>query len=81
MIEYHISTQVLHGNALFSGKLYTAGQNFTRPPVVTVVTNINSGSILYQLVSLIIYYLVLKARVEESVEPARIAFAAIFFGS
>ena len=81
MSEYHISTQVLHGNGLFSGKLYTAGQNFTRPPVVTVVTNINSGSILYQLVSLIIYYLVLKARAGESVESALSALAAIFLGS
>ena len=81
MSEYHISTQVLHGNALFSGKIFTAGQNFTRPPVVTVVTNINSGSILYQLVSLIIYYLVLKARVGESVESALSALAAIFFVS
>ena len=46
MSEYHISTQVLHGNALFSGKIYTAGQNFTRPPVVTVVTNFKSGQTL-----------------------------------
>ena len=28
---------------LFSGKIYTAGTNFTRPPVVTVATNLNSG--------------------------------------
>ena len=28
--------------ALFSGKIYTAGTNFTRPPVVTVATNLNS---------------------------------------
>ena len=45
MIEYHISTQVLHGNALFSGKIYTTGQKFYTTAVVTVVTNINSGSI------------------------------------
>ena len=30
--------------ALFSGKIYTAGTNFTRPPVVMVATNLNSGS-------------------------------------
>ena len=40
MSEYHISTQVLHGNALHSGKIYTARQSFTRPPGVT---NIKSG--------------------------------------
>ena len=28
--------------ALFSGKIYTAGTNFTRPLVVTVATNLNS---------------------------------------
>ena len=28
--------------ALFSGKIYTAGTNFTRLPVVTVATNLNS---------------------------------------
>ena len=31
--------------ALFSGKIYTPGTNFTRPPVVTVATNLNSASI------------------------------------
>ena len=29
--------------ALFSWKIYTAGTNFTRPPVVTVATNLNSA--------------------------------------
>ena len=28
--------------ALFSGKIYTVGKIFTRPPVVTVTTNLNS---------------------------------------
>ena len=28
---------------MFSGEIYTAGTNFTRPPVVTVATNLNSG--------------------------------------
>ena len=28
--------------ALFSRQIYTAGTNFTRPPVVTVATNLNS---------------------------------------
>ena len=32
--------------ALFSGKIYTAGTNFTRSPVVTVATNLNSGEIV-----------------------------------
>ena len=26
----------------FQGKIYTVGKNFTRPPVVTVATNLNS---------------------------------------
>ena len=29
--------------ALFFGKIYTAGTNFTQPPVMTAVTNLNSG--------------------------------------
>ena len=37
------SKQILQENALFSEKIYTAGANFTRPPVATVVTNLNSG--------------------------------------
>ena len=32
--------------ALFSGKIYTTGTNFARPPVVTVATNLNSGDLL-----------------------------------
>ena len=32
-------------NALFSGKIYTAGTNFTRPLVATVVTNLNSDAL------------------------------------
>ena len=30
--------------AFFSGKIYTADKNFTRPPVATVATNSKSGS-------------------------------------
>ena len=33
----------MHEITLFSGKIYTVGKNFTRPPVVTVATNLNSG--------------------------------------
>ena len=29
--------------ALFSWKIYTAGKNFTRPPVATVATNFKSA--------------------------------------
>ena len=36
------STQIMPKIVLFSGKIYTAGTNFTRPPVVTVATNLNS---------------------------------------
>ena len=35
MRKFYISTQILHGNALFSGRIYTSGIFFTRPPVVT----------------------------------------------
>ena len=35
--------QIMGEIALFSGKIYTAGTNFTRPPVVTVATNLNSA--------------------------------------
>ena len=42
MSKFHISTQILQGNALFSGKNYTTGNNFTRPPVATVTTNFKS---------------------------------------
>ena len=38
------STQIIREIALFSGKIYIAGTNFTQPPVVTVATNLNSGS-------------------------------------
>ena len=36
------STQIMREITLFSRKVYTAGTNFTRPPVVTVATNLNS---------------------------------------
>ena len=35
------SKKIMQESALFSGKIYTAGTNFTRPPVATVVTNLN----------------------------------------
>ena len=43
------STQIMPEIALFSGKIYTAGTNFTRPPVVTVATNLNSLSVFLKL--------------------------------
>ena len=39
------STQIIWEMALFFGKIYTAGTNFTRPPVVTVATNLNSSTV------------------------------------
>ena len=45
MSKFRICTQILQGNALFSGKIYTAGNFFTRPPVVTVVTNFKFASL------------------------------------
>ena len=38
--------------ALFSGKIYTAGANFIRLPVVMVVKNLNSGKVDFQGVCL-----------------------------
>ena len=43
------SMQIMQEIALFSGKIYTAGTNFTRPPVVTVATNLNSASQVFLL--------------------------------
>ena len=43
MSKFHISTQILQGNALFSRKIYTPGKYFTRMLVVTVATNFKSG--------------------------------------
>ena len=40
MSKFHISTQILQGNVLFSEKNYTTGNNFTRLPVAT---NFKSG--------------------------------------
>ena len=37
--------------ALFSGKIYTVGKNFTRLPVVTVATNLNSVDIGHHHIS------------------------------
>ena len=42
MGKFYILTQILQGNALFTGKIYTARKFFTRPPVATVVTNFKS---------------------------------------
>ena len=36
--------QIVQGNPSFSGKIYTADKNFTRPPVATVATNFKSGT-------------------------------------
>ena len=51
MSKFHIFAQILQRNASFSGKIYTGGKNFTRPPVATVVTNFKSdyyGSFCHQ---------------------------------
>ena len=39
-------------NALFSGKIYTAGTTFTRPPVMTVATNLDSVKVVTKVVAL-----------------------------
>ena len=38
------STQIMLEIALFSEKIYTLGKKFTRPPVMTVATNLNSAT-------------------------------------
>ena len=45
MSKFHICTQILQGNALFSGKIYTAGKFLTQPPVETVTTNFKSEDV------------------------------------
>ena len=37
-----VNLKNVYENALFSGKIYTDDKNFTRLPVVAVITNINS---------------------------------------
>ena len=37
-----VNLQNMEETALFSGKIYTADKNFTRPPVATVATNFKS---------------------------------------
>ena len=38
--------QIMREIASFSGRVYTPGTNFTRPPVVTIATNLNSVLVL-----------------------------------
>ena len=38
-----VNLQNMEETALFSGKIYTADKNFTRPRVATVATNSKSG--------------------------------------
>ena len=42
--------------ALISRKIYTAGTNFTRPPVVTVATNLNSAFVIFLFVIFVLLY-------------------------
>ena len=50
-VKLHTSTLILQEHALFSGKIYTAGKFFTRPPVVTVATNFKSGCAKFALLA------------------------------
>ena len=43
MGKFYIYTQILQGNTLLSGKIYTPGKYFTRMLVVTVAKNFKSG--------------------------------------
>ena len=47
MSKFHISMQILHGNALLSGEIYTAGKVFARAPIMMVMTNIKSENLWY----------------------------------
>ena len=42
MSKFHISKQILQGNALFSAKNYTSEKNFIQPPVATAATSFKS---------------------------------------
>ena len=44
MGKFHNYMQILQGNALFSGTIYTVGNIFTQLPVVTIATNFKSVS-------------------------------------
>ena len=49
MGKFYIYMQILQGNLLFSGKIYTIVNIFTRLPVVTAATNFKSEYFLYQI--------------------------------
>ena len=44
--------QIMREIAMFFGKIYTAGTNFTRPLVVTIATNLNSVKVVTKVVAL-----------------------------
>ena len=41
-----VNLQNMYETALFSGKIYTADKNITRPPVATVATNSKSAAVM-----------------------------------
>ena len=43
-------SHIMQENTLFPGKIYTAGTNFTRPPVAPVATNLNSATQVFGLI-------------------------------
>ena len=53
--------QILQGNLLFSEKVYTAGTFFTRPLVITVVTNFKSATNRKELILLHTFKTLTKA--------------------
>ena len=57
MGKFRIYTQILQGNALFSGKNYMGGNNFTRPPVVMVATNFKSACVVSNYYNVILFFL------------------------
>ena len=62
------STHIMREKMLFSWKFCTAGTNFTRPPVVTVATNLNSehkGKHMVAFVFLFHFNSILPSHVKE----------------
>ena len=52
MGEFHTLMQIMQEKALFSGKIYIAGKDFARPPVMTVATFVWYDDLWYIMVAL-----------------------------
>ena len=72
MSKFDISTQILQGNVLTSVKIYTAGKNFTRPPVSTY-----NGRDKLQVCKPISYVVIFGPRMTEANKARTVVVAAI----